>query len=161
MVKFLTAVLGGLTAFAVAGLATPPGRAVLGIHQTEPAVPVSVIADPGAVNAAPPVRSGTAPRTEAAPISHPVYRPAVQPVPAARPIARPASAGPASIPTGGAGAITNILLNLPQILLRAGTPVPQVGPAMPENGGWGPRRRDQHAGHQPGDQGDGGDPEHH
>jgi hypothetical protein len=162
MVKFLTTVLGGLTALAVAGLATPLGQAVLGMHQTQPTVPLSVIADPGAANAAAPVRSGSAPRTEAAPVSHRVYRPAVQPVPTARPVARPVPAGPVGIVMAGAAAITNVLLKLPQVLPKAGAPFPQVGPALPETGGWGPPERRDHRGrHQRADQGDGGAPEHH
>jgi len=143
MVKFLTMALGGLTALAVAGLATPHGQALLGIHQTQPTVPVSVIADPGAANTAAPVK--------AAPASHPVYGPAVRSAPAARPSAHPAPAAtPGGILVGGAGAIANILLNLPHVLPRAGAPFPQ-GP---------PGQRDQRGRYKHGDQGDGGDFEH-
>jgi hypothetical protein len=182
MVKFLTTALGGLTALTVAGLATPSGQAMLGLHQTQPAVPVSVISDPGpakvALPAATPVSTAPAPETAPAPavvqhtavpaprsepVAHPaatrpVYhsaasRPAYHPAPAA---ARPVPA-PAGLPMGGAGAgaITNILLNLPQVLQQGGAPgVPQYAPPAPapDNGGWGQRHRRDRWRHGQGDE---------
>jgi len=69
---------------------------------------------------------------------------------------------------GGAGAITNILLNLPQVLQQGGQApqygVPQGGPAVvPDNGGWVPpgqrHRRDRWRNDQGGNQRNGGDAE--
>jgi hypothetical protein len=182
MVKFLTMALGGLTALAVAGLATPSGQAMLGTHQALPAIPVSVISDPGPLSpinvtapAATPV--STAPGVPApapvvserhvsapvAQVARPVYRPT------ARRIYRPAASAPVavahSVPTpaglsmGGAGGIGSIMQLLPS-MLQQGAPVPsQYGY------GYGPAPASQAApapawgGGNQGNQGDG--PEHH
>ncbi|HLY20838.1 MAG TPA: hypothetical protein VKT83_00055 [bacterium] len=149
MMKFLTTALGGLTILTVTGLATAQGQAMLGIRQPQAAVPVSVIADPGpakvAVPAPQPVNAAPAAAPVAAPPAAapaPAARPAVtSPAPVARPVARPAAASPAPGANpmgaiGGAGAITNILLNLPQVL-QGGQGGPD-GPAVNNGGGWGP-----------------------
>jgi hypothetical protein len=150
MMKVLTSALGGLTVLAVSGLATPPGQAMLGIRQTQAAAPVSVISDPGPVQLAvptagpvepTPVRvepaapagSAPAPRAVAAPVARPTADSrASQPV--ARPVARPAApvqAAPtqAAPALAGAGAITNLLLNLPQVLHEGPPVAPEGGPA--------------------------------
>ena len=139
MMKFLTTALGGLTVLTVTGFATPPGQAMLGLHPAQTATPVSVIADPGPIKVAAPAAApvSAAPAAPAVTAPHPaVAAPAAQPVraaPAARPVAPasavPAQAAPAANPMGGAGAIANILLNLPQVLNQT-----RVGPDG--NGGW-------------------------
>jgi hypothetical protein len=163
MVKFLTTALGGLTALAVAGLATPSGQAILGIHQTQPAVPVSVISDPGPAKVGAPVArprvTDPAPSV-ARPVTHPVYRnTSVGSAPAGL---------PAGLPMGGAGGLTNVLQNLPG-MFQQGAPVPEYGPAapaapvmIPGGPGWdpGPRHgRWRHDGVYQGD--DMPDPAHH
>lgn len=146
MIKFLTTALGGLTALTVAGLATPSGQAMLGTHQALPAVPVSVISDPGPVDpinvtapAATPVSTapGVTARTPVvserhvsapvAQVARPVARPTVRRVyrpEASAPVAVansvPTSAG---LPIGGAGAIGSIMQLLPG-MLQQGAPVP-------------------------------------
>jgi hypothetical protein len=146
MIKSLTMALGGLTALAVAGLATPSGQAMLGTHQASPAVPVSVISDPGPVGptnvtvpAATPVP--TAPRVAApapvvserhvsapaAQVARPVYRPTARGV--YRPVASAPAAvsravpAPAGLPIGGAGGIGSIMQFLPS-MLQQGAPAP-------------------------------------
>ena len=175
MMKFLTTALGGLTVATVTGLALLPGHAMLGGGQPQAQAPVSVIADPGPKAAMPvpapaavPVAPASAPAAPAQPavaapaaapaVTHSaptVSRPAAQPVarpvaPAAAPVARPA---PAANPMGGlagAGAITQLLLNMPQVL-QGGQGGPQVG--APGGPGWvppGQRGRD-HRKHPGGD----------
>src|SRR5579864_5709041 len=130
MMKFLTTALGGLTVLAVTGFATPPGQAMLGLHPAQTATPVSVIADPGPIKVAAPAAApvSAAPAAPAVTAPHPAVA-----APAARPVAPasavPAQAAPAANPMGGAGAIANILLNLPQVLNQT-----RVGPGG--NGGW-------------------------
>lgn len=169
MMKFLTMALGGLTMLTVTGLATPPGQAMLGMRPAQTAAPVSVIADPGpaAVSApAAPAAAPVSPTPVAAPV-HPVSpapaaapvaprvapRPVAAPAASPAPVARPAAPAPAANPMGGmgAGAITNILLNLPQVL--QGTQVGPGGPAV-NNGGFIPpgQRAKKHHGN--GDQND-------
>lgn len=159
MVKFLTTALGGLTALAVAGLATPSGQAMLGTHQALPAVLVSVISDPGPVGpinvtvpAATPVSTaaGVAVRTPVvserhvserhvsapvAQVARPVYRATARPVsrpPASAPVAVAHSAPmPAGLPIGGAGAIGSIMQFLPGMLQQGASVSSQYayGPA--------------------------------
>jgi len=137
MMKVVTAALGGLTALAVTGMMTPHGQALLGLQQTQPQVPVSVISDPGPVKAAAPLVAPAvrpaAPRTVAQPVVH--RAPAPPRGYASRPEARPAMPAAGIAPMAGAGAITNILLNLPQVLNAT-----QGGPAGPPPGPgpWGP-----------------------
>lgn len=169
MMKFLTTALGGLTILTVTGLATAPGQAMLGMRQPQTAVPVSVIADPGpakvtepAAPMAPAVQPASTAPAAALPAVAPAARPvATGPAPTARPVARPAApaaAAPASAANplgglGGAGAITNLLLNMPQVL-QGGEGGPG-GPAVGNNGGWvppGQRGREYRKRH------DGGDP---
>jgi hypothetical protein len=160
MMKFLTTALGGLTILTVTGLATAQGQALLGMRQPQAAVPVSVIADPGPAQVAVPAAPAARPAS-AAPAAPPVApRPAVT-APVARPVARPATpaaAGPAPAANpmgglGGAGAITNLLLNMPQVL-QGGQGGPD-GPGVVNNGGgWGPpgqRGRDSRKRHDGGD----------
>jgi len=152
MVKFLTTALGGLTAFTVAGLATPSGQAMLGIHQAPPTVPVSVISDPGPVGpinltapavtpvstapgvAAPaPVASKQHVSAPVAQVARPVYRPTT------RRVYRPAASAPvtvahsaptpAGVPMGGAGGIGSIMQFLPAML--------QQGAQVPSQDGYG------------------------
>jgi hypothetical protein len=164
MVKFLTTALGGLTALAVVGLGTPSGQAVLGIHRTQSAVPVSVISDPGPAKVdapvAPPRVIHSAPSV-ARPVTRPVYRhTSVGP-------AAPAGL-PAGLPMGGAGGLTNVLQNLPG-MLQQGAPVPQYGPAapaapviVPGGPGWDPGPRHGRWRHDGVYQGDNApEPEHH
>lgn len=127
MMKSLTTALGALTILTVTGMATPPGQAMLGIRQTQTATPVSSIPDPGPVKAATPAPAPVTPAPASAPAATPraaapAASPAARPAaPVARPVAPAASPAasapaPAANPMGGAGAITNILLNLPQVL---------------------------------------------
>lgn len=141
MMKFLTTALGGLTMLAVTGMATAPGQAMLGLQRAQTAAPVSVISDPGpqkfvAPAAAPatPAPASTTPALAPTAAPHPAVAAPVAPRPAvARPVARPAAPAATSVPAagaapaanpmgglGGAGAITNILLNLPQVLQQGG-----------------------------------------
>lgn len=151
MMKFLTTALGGLTILTVTGMATPPGQAMLGMRPTQAQAPVSVIADPGPATVAAPIAVPARPVPAATPVAVP--QPAARPipthaVPAARPAvpaAAPVQAAPAANPMGGAGALTNILLNLPQVL--QGTQVAPAGGV--NNGGWTPpgqRARKHHDG---------------
>lgn len=156
MMKALTTGLGVLTILAVTGMATPSGQAMLGLRQTQTQTPVSVIADPGPANTTPaavPTPVSTAPAPASAPaVSHavapaaptaPVARPAVtHAAPVARPAAptsAPAAAGPvpAASPVN-AGAITNILLNLPQVLQPTQGRPGEAGPAPVNNDQWVP-----------------------
>ena len=155
MVKFLTAALGGLTALAVAGLATPSGQAMFGTQQAPLAIPLSVISDPGPVSlnnvtapAATPMRTvpGVAAaaaivskRHVSAPVAH-LARPAQRPT--ARRIYRSTGSAPvavahsvptpAGLPIGGAGGIGSIIQFLPAMLQQA-APAPS-----PYGYGYGP-----------------------
>ena len=128
MMKLLTTALGGLTIATVTGLALLPGHAMLGGQQPQAEAPLSVISDPGPKAAVPAPVAPVAPVTPAAApvMTHPAVS---QPAPAAQPVARPvpraaapapaAGAAPAANPMGGlagAGAITQLLLNMPQVL---------------------------------------------
>jgi hypothetical protein len=127
-----------------------PGPVTLAAPVSAPAAPASVpapVAHPAvapAVPAAAPVVSH--------PVAHPVVSHAVAPRPSLRPaaVARPVAASPVARPApaavpganpmsglGGAGAITNILLNLPQVLQGGAQGVPG-GPPVVNNGGWMP-----------------------
>ncbi len=175
MMKILTTALGGLTVATITGLALLPGHAMLGTQQPQAQAPVSVIADPGpnAVVPAPAPIAAPAPAPVAAPASAPrvthaapAAAPAVsRPAPGARPAAPAAGPVPAANPMGGmsgAGAITQLLLNMPQVL-QGGQGGPQVGPGGPGPGGWGPpgqRGRAYRRRHDGGDNAGGDVPEH-
>src|SRR5215469_1703077 len=131
MMKFLTTALGGLTILAVTGMVTAPGQAMLGLRQPQAAAPVSVISDPGPQKFVAPAAAPTAPAVAPTAAPRPAIAAPAAPRPAAAPpVARPAPAAthapvaaPAANPMGGlggAGAITNILLNLPQVLQQGG-----------------------------------------
>lgn len=164
MMKFLTTALGGLTVATVTGLALLPGHAMLGGQQPQAQAPVSVITDPGPEAAVPaPVVPPAAPAV--APAARPaatqpavtqpapaVSRPVAQPV--ARPVPRPAAPAPAAGPApaaspmgglNGAGAITQLLLNMPQVL-QGGQDGPQGGPGWVPPGQHGRAYRKHHDG---------------
>jgi hypothetical protein len=151
MIKLLTTALGGLTALAVAGLATPSGQAMLGTHQTLPAIPISVISDPGPAGpinvtgptAAPvsaaPVVAAPVPAVSERHVSAPVAQ-AARPVypPTTRRVYRPAPSAPvavashsvptpAGLPMGGAGGIGSIMQFLPGMLQQAAPAPSQYG----------------------------------
>ena len=147
MMKALTTALGALTILAVTGMATPSGQAMLGLRQTQTQTPVSVIADPGPANAAP-VPVQVAPAAAVPAVSHAAAVPAAATTPAARPAvphaapvarpAAPASAAPVPVASpANAGAIANILLNLPQVLQPAQGRPNEPGPAY-NNDQWVP-----------------------
>ncbi len=164
MMKSLTTALGALTILTVTGMATPPGQAMLGIRQAQTAAPVSVISDPGPAKVAAPVAPAATPATvapqSAAPAARPaVAAPAARPVvthPAAAPAAAVPTAAPAANPMGGAGAIANILLNLPQVL-QGTQGVPGVGNS---DEGMPPGQRAKRDKKHPGDSNNAGDYEH-
>ena len=162
MMKLLTTALGGLTIATVTGLALLPGHAMLGGQQPQTQAPVSVIADPGAKAAVPspvapvaPVAPAASPGVTQPAVTHPapaVSRPVAQPV--ARPVPQasaPAPApgpAPAANPIGGlagAGAITQLLLNMPQVL-QGGQGGPEGGPGWAPPGQHGRAYRRRHDG---------------
>ncbi|HLW59182.1 MAG TPA: hypothetical protein VKV57_04565 [bacterium] len=114
MTKTVAAIFGLFTVLATLGTMTPKGQGMLGLRPPQQAEPVTTIKDTAAAPPAPiqQVR-------EVVPSGHPA--------PASR---EAAPARPAQPQSGGLSTITNILLNLPQVLDQT-----RVGPA-PGPGSW-------------------------
>ncbi|HKV44203.1 MAG TPA: hypothetical protein VJT32_05940 [bacterium] len=141
MTKTIAAIFGIFTVLATLGTMTPTGQAMLGLRPQQQAEPVTTIKD--------------TPASPPAPVQQ-VRRvvPSSHPNPASREEAPPAPARPTQAQGGGGlSTITNILLNLPQVLDQT-----HIGPAT-GGGSWSepgqgdqPRRRVKKQGD---DQGDG------
>jgi CRISPR-associated Cas5-like protein len=152
MVKFLTTALGGLTALAVAGLATPSGQAMLGSPQAPLAIPVSVISDPGAVGPMNVTVPAATPVSAMPGVARPIPIVSKRHVSApmaqfARPVHRLTARRVYSVPTptglpiGGVGGIGSLMQLLPGMLQQtapapslysygyAPAPAPQAAPA--------------------------------